>query len=185
MIEVLPQSVSLNQVEIWFQDETRVGQQGSLTRIWAQKGTRPRVNRQQQFLNAYIFGAVCPERDQGAAIVLPYANIASMKEHLNEISSLIPQGRHGVIVMDQARWHVSNNLHIPENISLLPLPPYSPELNPQENVWQYLKQSYLANRTFDSFDDIVDACCYAWNQFVDRGNNISNMCTRSWAKVSG
>lgn len=168
-------------MEVWFQDETRVGQQGSSTRIWAIKGTRPRVVRQQQFLSTYIYGAVCPQRQVGAALIMPYANSECMNQHLIEISAQIADDNHAVIVVDQARWHTSNKLIIPDNISLLPLPPYSPELNPQENVWQWIKDKYLANRVFASLDEIVDAAAIAWNKFVENPDLIKSIANRNWA----
>lgn len=180
----LPEGVSLDDVEIWFQDEARVGQQGTLTRVWARKGTRPRLTRQRQFLNVYIYGAVCPEHDKAAALIMPHANTACMKEHLQEISHHVEKGKYAVVVIDQARWHVSKNLHVPQNILLLPLPPYSPELNPQENVWLYLRQNWLANRCFESLDDITDACCEAWNGFIGKAGAIRSLCSRSWAVLS-
>lgn len=160
-----------------------MGQQGTLTRVWVPKGMRFRLTRQQQFLNAYLFGAVCPARDVGAALVLPYANTAAMKEHLGEIALHVPTGRHGVVVLDQARWHTARHLHIPANLSLLPLPPYSPELNPQENVWEVLRADALANRCFDSIDHIVDAACEAWQNFIAVPNKIKSLCSRDWAVV--
>ena len=84
--------MTLGKVEVWFQDEARVGQQGTLTRVWARKGTRPRLVKQQQFINSYIFGAVCPEKDKGAALVLPTADTSSMKRHLQEISIHVQEG---------------------------------------------------------------------------------------------
>lgn len=184
LIEKLPTDTSLDKVEIWFQDEARIGQQGTLTRVWARKGTRPRLIKQQQFINSYIFGAVCPERDIGAALVLPSADISSMKRHLQEISLNVQQGYHAVVILDQARWHVSKNLHIPKNITLMPLPPYSPELNPQENVWQFMRQNYLANKCFESLNDILDNCSRAWNEFTRKDGRIKNMCSREWANTS-
>lgn len=160
-----------------------MGQQGSLTRIWAIKGTRPRVVRQQQFLSTYIYGAVCPQRQVGAAVIMPYANSECMNQHLAEISSQVIEGKHAVIIVDQARWHTSNQLIIPNNISLLPLPAYSPELNPQENVWQWIKDKYLANRVFSSLDEIVDAASVAWNKFMENPDLIKSIATRSWAVI--
>ena len=160
-----------------------MGQQGTLTRVWVPKGMRFRLTRQQQFLNAYVFGAVCPAKDIGAALVLPYANTAAMKEHLNEIAWHVPEGRHGVVVLDQARWHTAQHLQIPNNLSLLPLPPYSPELNPQENVWEVLRSDALANRCFDSIDHIVDAACEAWQNFIAVPNKIKSLCSRDWAVI--
>lgn len=183
MQEVLPSGVSLAQVDIWFQDESRIGQQGSQTRIWAKRGTRPRVVKQQQFLYQYIYGAVCPSQKTCAALVLPYANQHGMQKHLEEISAHVPQGRHGVVVMDQAGWHQAKSLSIPKNLSILHLPPYSPELNPQEQVWYYLKDHYLANRVFKTQEEILNACCEAWNCFAQMPNLIASLTTRTWAQL--
>lgn len=171
----------LEDVEIWFQDEARVGQKGTVTRIWARKGTRPRVIRQQQFEYTYIFGAFCPQKDMAAGLVLPNIGSFCMEKHLEEISKHVEKGKHGVVVFDQAAWHTSKKLKVPNNLSLLPLPVASPELNPAEQVWQVLRDRYLANRCFESFESIVDACCQAWNLLTEQTNAIRNLCTRSWA----
>jgi transposase len=170
-------------VEIWFQDEHRIGQQGSLTRIWARKGTRPRALRQQQFISAYIFGAVCPEKDKGAAVIMPQANTASMQAHIDEIDQQVEKGKHAVIVLDKAGWHTSKNLRIPKNISLLSLPPYSPELNPQEQVGRQMKHNNLANRNFNNYNDIVEACSQAWMKIVSSPETIRSLCSRAWAII--
>lgn len=180
-MSVVPNNVNDSQIEIWFQDETRVGQQGSLSRIWAKTGTRPRVVRQQQFLSSYIYGAVCPQRKVGAALVMPYANSYCMSEHLNEISQHIQENSHAVVIVDQARWHTSKQLAIPHNISLLPLPPYSPELNAQENIWQWIKDKHLSNRVFSSFFDITNAAVDAWNNFIKHPDLIYSIASRDWA----
>ena len=180
---MIPEGVSLNQVDVWFQDEARIGQQGTLTRVWVPKGMRFRLKRQQQFLNAYLFGAVCPQKGIGAALVLPHANTAAMKEHLNEIAFHVPPERHAVVILDQARWHTTQHLHIPANLSLLPLPAYSPELNPQEDVWQVLRHDAFANRCFDSVDQIVDVACEAWRNFIALPEKIKSLCSREWAII--
>jgi transposase len=83
-----------------------------------------------------------------------------MNLHLKEISTQVTQGAHAVVILDGAGWHQQGDkLKVPDNISLLPLPPYSPELNPQENIWQFLRQNYLANRVYDTYAELVDACC--------------------------
>lgn len=184
MKKVLPLGISLGQVDIWFQDESRIGQQGSLTRIWAPRGSRPRVVRQQQFLYQYIFGAVCPEQKTCAAIIVPYANGESLQLHLEEISYHVPEGRHAVVVMDQAGWHTTKKLHLPQNISILHLPPYSPEINPQENIWQYLKSNFLSNRVFNSKEDILKACVEAWQELINFPLLISSIATRNWASLN-
>jgi transposase len=166
-------------------DEARVGQQGSLTYVWAERGSRPRAPRDQRYDWAYIFGAVCPARGIGAALVLPYVNTEAMNLHLQEISSQVSPGAHAVLTCDGAGWHqAGGKLRLPDNISLLPLPPYSPELNPVENVWQFLRQNYLANRVFDSYDAIVDACCDAWNALTAQPERITSIASRSWAQLA-
>lgn len=104
-----------------------------------------------------------------------------MQKILEEISFHIPTGRHGVIVLDQAAWHASSKLKLPQNISLLPLPPYSPELNPQEGVWRVIKDKSLSNRVFETSEDITDAICQVWNEFIASPKNITSLCSRSWA----
>jgi hypothetical protein len=131
----------------------------------------------------YIFSAVCPARGVGAALVLPHANIEAMNLHLAEISRCVPPGCHGVVTTDGAGWHqFGPRLKVPDNISLLHLPPYSLKLNPQENIWQYLRQNYVANRVFETYEAIVDACCHAWNSLAAQPERITSIATRAWAK---
>jgi len=178
---VIPETVPLNQVDIWFQDEARIGQQGSITRTWAPKGTRPRVVRQRQFCNAYIFGAVCPQNGFAEAFVSPYANTQAMSINLKQISDRTQEKRHAVVVLDRAAWHTTKSLAQFENISLLPLPPASPELNPAEQIWSWLREHHLANRCYSGYDDIVDSCCEAWNRFSEKIDLVKSMCHRNWA----
>jgi transposase len=107
-----------------------------------------------------------------------------MNAHLKEIACHIEDGKHAVIVLDCAGWHISRELQIPSNITLVPLPPYSPELNPQEWVWQVLKDRDLKNRTFEDDNDILDACSKAWNAFISVPNAIKALCSRQWAILS-
>src|SRR4051812_3505811 len=139
----------------------RVGQQGTLTRVWARRGTRPRAPRDRRYAWAYLFGAVCPERAVGAALVLPYADAAATGLHLAEIGRHVAPGAHGVVVLDGAGWHGAGDLVVPENLTLLPLPSYAPELNPVENVWEYLRQNKLGLRVWPDYEAIVETCCDA------------------------
>ena len=114
--------------------------------------------------------------------MLPYANAEAMNLHLIEISRRVAPDAHAVVTMDGAGWHQQGGrLRVPRNISILLLPPYSPELNPQENVWQYLRQNYLANRVFDTYAAIVEACCDAWNKLIDQPERITSIATLQWA----
>ena len=115
---------------------------------------------------AYIFAAVCPERDTGAALVMRYANTEAMNLHLQEISRAVAPGAHAALVFNGAGWHTGPALEPPDNITPICLPPYAPELNPTENIWQYLRQNYLALRFLDDYDAIVDASCKAWNDLL-------------------
>jgi len=158
-----------------------VGQKNGQVYRWAPKGTRPRQVEGQRYENAYIFGAVCPALDKGVALVMPHANAEAMQKHLEEISRSITTEAHGVLIMDGAGWHRSGALNIPENLSILFLPPYSPELNPTENIWQFLRQTYLSNRVFENWEAIVDACCDAWNRLTVEPVRIKSIATRKWA----
>ena len=180
----MPNGVGLEAVEVWFQDEARVGQRGTLTRMWAPKGSRPRVIRQQQFEAAYVFGAVCPADGKAAALVMPKANSEGMQHHLDLIAGAVTSGKHAVLVVDRAAWHVTEKLLIPNNLSILPLPPYSPELNPVEQIWQQLRQSDWANRCFKNYDEIIDVCCQAWNTFASQPDIVRKLCSRKWALLS-
>lgn len=180
---MLPKGVEIESVDIWFQDEARVGQRGTVTRTWAKRGSRPRLTRQQQFEYAYIFGAVCPGKDEAVGLVMPAVNTEAMLVHLEHISAKIPERRHAVIVLDQAAWHTTKRLNRFNNISLLPLPPASPELNPTEQVWQILRDERLANRCYKDYNTIMSACCDAWNMFVDTPSRVRNLCSRSWANL--
>jgi hypothetical protein len=170
--------------EIWFQDEARIGQKNKTTYQWAERGTRPRLPADQRYQSAYLFGAFCPERDTGAGLVLPYADTLSMAYHLAEISKNVANNGHAIVLMDQAGWHTTPELDIPDNISILFIPPASPELNPSENVWQFLRQSYLSNRVFKDYEDIVDWVCTAWCALLDEAGRIRSITYREWADLS-
>lgn len=184
MKETLPASAKGKPIEIWFQDEARVGQKGTLTRLWARIGSRPRAPRDTRYEWAYIFGAVCPERATGVGLVMPYADSEAMNLHLQAIGQAITPGAHGLLVLDGAGWHTGDIVQPPDNITLLCLPPYAPELNPVENVWEYLRQNKLALRIHDQYEDIVEACCNAWVDLIADPARLVSITFRKWANVS-
>ena len=179
----IPGHIHLNNVLIWFQDEARFGQRNTTTRIWAEKGTRPRAVQQQQFEYAYLFGAVCVNTGQTEALVLPLSNSEGMREHLALISKATPQGKHSVVIMDQASWHQAYLAEEFDNLTIIHIPPYSPELNPIEQVWRWLRQNELANRCFDNYNDIVEQCCRAWNCFCEDASEVISLCYRDWINL--
>jgi transposase len=181
--EALPEHARGKPVEVWFQDEARVGRQGPPTRVWARRGTRPRAPRDRRHAWAYLSGAVCPERAVGAALVLPYADAAASGLHLAEIGREVAPGAHGVVVLDGAGWHAAGALAVPDNLTLLPLPSYAPELNPVENVWEYLRQNKLSHRVWEGYDAIVATCCEAWNMLMSMPDRLASLTRREWAKA--
>jgi transposase len=184
VLETVSQLALGTSIEVWFQDEMRVGQKNSLVYQWAKKGTRPRQPKDQRYENAYLFGAVCPSRNTGAAIIMPYANTAAMRKHLEEISRAVARGAHAMVILDRAGWHTTRKLKVPKNLTMVSLPPACPELNAAENIWQYLRQTYLANRVFKSYTDILDACQEAWQKLLDEPGRIASIATRDWAIIS-
>jgi transposase len=170
-------------IEIWFQDEARLGQKNGLVRQWARKGTRPRQPADQRYQNAYLFGAICPATGKGAALMMPKANARAMQAHLDEISLTIARSAHAVLLMDRAGWHTTAKLTVPKNITIILLPSRSPELNPMENVWQYMRQTWLSNRVFETYADILDAGCTAWNRLIAQPDTIRSIGNRKWTHV--
>jgi hypothetical protein len=158
-----------------------VGQKNTITRRWAKRGTRPSAPKDQRTQSAYIFGAICPAEGKGAGLVLPRCDTEAMSLHLAEISQAVSPGAHAVLLLDRAGWHLTPKLCVPDNIILLPLPSRSPELNPVENVWQFLRDNWLSNRVFASYEDILDHCCDAWNRLVDQPWRIMSLGLRDWA----
>jgi DDE superfamily endonuclease len=169
---------------VWFQDEARIGQKNTLTRVWGQTGSRPAAPKDLGFASAYVFGAVCPLQGKAAALIMPVCNTTAMNHHLSEISSQVAADAHAVVILDRAGWHRSHTLVVPGNITLLELPPYSPELNPVERVWHYLRSHWLANSVFISLADIMDACERAWNRFATNPALIRSLCAVAWAPAS-
>ena len=159
----------------------RLGQKNALVRQWARRGSRPRQPKDQRYQSLYLFGAICPARGTGAALVLPWANTQAMQAHLWEISRNVAPGAHAVLLLDRAGWHMTAKLKVPKNITLLFLPSRAPELNPVENLWQFLRQIYLPNRVFETYQDILDAACEAWNNIIDQPWKIMSIGLRQWA----
>jgi DDE superfamily endonuclease len=132
--EVARDHPEAERLEVWFLDEARVGQTGRVCRRWFEKGIRPRGVRDLRHQAVYLFGAVCPARAAGVALVLPAVGAAAM-------------------------------------------PAYSPELNAIERVWLYLRERFLSHRLWPSYDDILDACCAAWNALLNEPGRIRSLCT--------
>lgn len=134
--------------------------------------------------SAYLYGAICPDRGVGAAIIMPAANTEAMNEHLKEISTQVMPRAHAALICDGAGWHKSSELRVPDNMTLIPLPPYAPELNPMENVWEYLRANKLCNCAWDTYEAIIQACKQAWDFLITDPDRIRSIGIRDWACVS-
>jgi hypothetical protein len=155
-----------------------------LSYVWGLRGSRPPAVRDNRHDSAHLFGAVCPERAVGAAVVMPWVSSEAMTIHLAEISKRVSPDAHGVVICDGAGWHqIGKRLAVPDNVSLLPLPPYAPELNPMENVWEYLRGNQPSMTVWDGYTAIVDTCCAAWNSFVRDVKRVVSITSPSWASV--
>jgi len=115
--------------------------------------------------------------------MLPFANTQAMQLHLDEISRHVAAKAHAVVLMDRAGWHRADKLKVPKNLTIILLPSRSPELNPVENIWQYLRQNWLSNRVFQDYNAILDAGCEAWNKLIAQPQTIMSIGLREWAYI--
>ena len=166
-------------IEIWFADEARIGQKNKITRRWALRGTRPPAPHDQRTASTYIFGAICPRRKGRRPDLAPLRHrgdeSASGRNRRGRAwQACRPVARSGRMAsLGPARRSRKHHL--------VPLPPKCPELNPVENVWQFMRDNWLSNRVFKSYDDILDHCCDAWNKLIDQPWRIMSIGLRDWA----
>ena len=115
--------------------------------------------------------------------MLPWANTEAMQMHLDEISRHVARKAHAVVLMDRAGWHTTGKLKVPKNLTIILLPSRAPELNPVENIWQYLRANWLSNRVFKDYNAIIDAGCEAWNKLIAQPETITSIGMRKWAHI--
>lgn len=169
-------------LRVYFQDESRFGQQGTTTNVWAKKGSRPTVVRQTEYQYLWVIGAVCPETGHAEGLLSPQLNTKMINIFLKQFAATIPEDEHAVMVWDGAGFHTAKALEVPENVTLVKLPPYSPELNPIENLWHYLKSHYWSNRAYKDYDAIEDAAMQAWQQAVLNEDLMKTICAAPYTK---
>jgi len=165
---------------VWFQDEARFGQQGTLTRQWAPKGSRPSAWRQTQYDYLYVFGAACPQTGQTVGLLAPYLNTDTVNAFFREFEKETDPDVHVVMIWDRAGFHTSHKVMVPENVTLVGLPPYSPQLNPIEKLWQYLRQHYWSNRVYEGYDHLRQAANHAWKKVCLNPTKIRTICRASY-----
>lgn len=151
-------------VIVYYEDESRYGQKTITTGVWSPKGNRPEYKNENGFLNSWIYGAINIETGQRYGLVLPNLNSENMQIFLKSFSKTIKRSEHVLLILDGSKAHNNNKLIIPNNITLNFLPPYSPQLNPIERLWSYLKRNYLSFKLYKKIEDIIQAGIEAWNQ---------------------
>ena len=151
---------------------------GRVCHRWWLRGLRPPGLVDQRHDFAYVFAAVEPATGRNFCLVLPEVSTEAMNRFLADFSLTVPADTHVVLTLDGAGWHTSQALAVPDNLSLLRLPPYAPELNPVERVWLYLRERHLSLRLHRDYDAIVDAACHAWRQLTPQ--RLRSLCAYPW-----
>jgi transposase len=160
----------------------RVGQKGRLCRRWWLRGARAPGSQDRRFKFTYLFGTVRADGGDAFALVLPEVGARAMQLFLDRFAATLPPDALAVMVLDGAGWHDARALEVPANVTLVPLPPYSPQLNPMERVWLHLRERHLSLRILDDTEAILDACCIAWNHLLDDAQRLRSLCFYPWIK---
>jgi transposase len=161
---------------VWFEDEARFGQKGSRTRIWAPRGTRPRAPKPTAYANLHVLSAVCPASGRAEGLVSPKRNTGVVQTFLNQLSATIPAGVHVLLVWDGAGYHVAKKRLAPANLTPIRLPPYSPELNPVERLWLYLREHHWSNRVYADIEALEEAAVAGWRAVCLTPEKVKTIC---------
>ena len=164
-------------VEVWFEDEARFGQQGTLTTVWADRGSRPAAPKQTAYANVHVLTAVCPATGAAEGLVAPRVDTGVVQSFLDQLSAKVAAGVHAVLVWDGAGYHSARRaLRCPANVTLVTPPPYSPELNPVERLRLYLRQHHWSNRVYANIGAVEDAAEEGWRAVCLKPERIKTVC---------
>ena len=150
--------------------------------MWAPKGSRPQAVRQTQYDYLWVIGAVCPETGQAEGLLSPQLNTNVINIFLDQFSQTLADDEHAVMIWDGAGFHRAGQLKVPDNVTLIELPPYSPELNPIENLWHFLKSHHWSNRVYRDYDQLLDAAEDAWRKVCLVPEIMQTVCNAPYAK---
>ena len=167
-------------LEVWFGDEARFGQQGTVARVWHDRGQTPVRKRQRDYQWLYLMGAVCPERGDSLGWIMPCSDTWAFNFWLKEFGQHLPAQTHALLIIDNAGWHHAKALRVPDNVTLAFLPAYSPELNPVELIWRYMRQQYMSNRVFPEMVDLDKALGDAWIHLSNQPDRIRSISQFPW-----
>lgn len=166
--------VDENSFILMVQDEGRFGRSNDVKKSWVPHGLRPEVNKQIVREYFYVYSAVAPKTGEMVSLVLPYANTEMMNIFLQEVSKEFPD-KFIIIQSDQAGWHKSKGLKIPHNIHLIFQPPYSPELNPVEQIWKELRGNFLGNKFFNTLGNLISYVSNSIKTLSENKERIKSM----------
>jgi len=168
-----------DKLNVYFQDEGRFGRMANPVSCWAPKPVRPKLPLQRVREYTYVYSALCPEDGDLFSLILPYSDTGVMQVFLDEFAKHL-DGRKAVIIMDQAPWHREGNLILSENVLLAFLPPYSPELNPVEHLWEHLREKYTSNTYWESMRDLEDHLCKALRESAEDRETMKSLSLFDW-----
>lgn len=169
-------------VKLFFQDEARFGRISDPAYCWAPKGVRPTVSAQIIREYTHVFSAVCPNDGQSFSLILPYADTDAMNIFFHEFSEAFQEYRI-IIIMDKAAWHRSKDLKGAENIRYIYQPPYSPELNPVEHLWEYIRENYFRNAYWLSMETLEAALATILKKITECAEMIRTLVGFHWAII--
>lgn len=181
-LQALRQQHSDKRVRVYFQDESRFGQQGTTTNVWARCNSRPTAVRQTEYQYLWVLGAVCPETGHSDGLLSPQLNTQIVNLFLEQFSRTLADDEHAAMIWDGAGFHVSGKLKVPANVTLIQLPAYSPELYPIENLWHYLKSHFWSNRAYPDYDALEQAAIEAWRIAALNPELMKTVCAAPYAK---
>ena len=153
---------------------------GRITRVWARRGSRPTAVRQAEYEYLWVIGAASPQTGQAEAILAPCLNTAIINQFLDQFSHALAPDIHAAMIWDGAGCDRANDLKTPTNVTLIPLPPYSPELNGIENLWHYFHSHCRSNRSFKNDDDLFNAATNTWCQYALNSKLIKRACNKTY-----
>src|SRR6516164_9949692 len=179
-IEAIAAAHPQEEVHTYFQDEARFGQKGTITRVWARRGSRPRAVRQTGFSSLYVLAAVCAATGAMSAAIMPRLDTEVVNLFLEQFARELPAGVHAVLIWDGAGFHTGSDLVVPSKVSLIQLPPYSPELNPMENLWHYLRAHHWSNRPYRDYDALQEEAVRSLDAVREDTETIKTVCNATY-----
>lgn len=180
-LQALREAYPQRRLRVYFQDESRFGQQGTTTNLWARRGSRPTAVRQTEYQYLWVLGAVCPETGHAEGLLSPQLNTKIVNLFLEQFSQTLAPDEQVAMIWDGAGFHTSKQLKVPANVTLIRLPSYSPELNPIENLWHYLKSHFWSNRAYADYEQLEQAAVAAWQQAVLDADLMKTVCAAPYA----